>query len=367
MRIFDTFPFDGELDLLEHRLEQTYDLVDAFVLVEAGQTYSGRSKELTFAAHRDRFAWADAKLRPVTVESLGGPRRSAVERAAFQRDAVRLALRDGEPGDAVLLFDVDEIAGRPFLERLRAGGIDQPRRVLMTRLYEYPDAAAPRSPCCPSDALPFQTATPYERPGSWDGLDGRWHSASGVVVPYSALASCTAFTLRFGEIGAAPIADGGRHFSSVDPSTRLDRKLHRVFHTEWAGDRETSPAHLARCRSHGVHHRGWWYAERPDGETPADVRRLVDRLGTSASAFPPLRRRRLVRTWAWLRLKRWIPDGVVAAVDRRFERLLPLLWPPLLAADLLRQAAGSRMSRPRPDISSTNLVTCASHVVRSTS
>jgi hypothetical protein len=54
MRIFDTFPFDGELDLLEHRLAETYDLVDAFVLVEAAQTYSGAPKELTFAANRDR-------------------------------------------------------------------------------------------------------------------------------------------------------------------------------------------------------------------------------------------------------------------------------------------------------------------------
>jgi len=364
VRIFDTFPFDAELDLLEHRLAETYELVDVFVLVEAAQTFSGRPKELTFARNRERFAWAAAKLRHITLDQLGGPERSPRERAAIQRDAVRLGLRDADPDDVVLLFDVDEIASPSLLQRLRAEGIDAPRRVLMTRHYEHADAVAPRSPCCPVATLPFQSATPYIAPGSWNVLDDTWHSASGVAVPFRALASRSAFDLRFSETDTTPIADGGRHFSSVDPSTQLDRKLHRVFHTEWAGDRETNPAHLARCRSHGVHHRGWWYAERPEGTPPDDVARLIARLGDRAT-FPPLRKRRLVRTWAWMRLHRAIPNRIVGMIDRHFERLLPLLALPLLIADFVRYAA-SRMMKPRPDISLTNASTSRSHVERST-
>jgi len=143
MRIFDTFPFDAELDLLEHRLSETYDLVDVFVLVEASQTYSGRPKELTFDAHRDRFAWAAAKLRHVTLGSLGGPERTPRERAAFQRDAVRIGLAGAALDDVVLLLDADEIPSRSLLQRLRENGIDQPRRILMTRHYQYADAVAP--------------------------------------------------------------------------------------------------------------------------------------------------------------------------------------------------------------------------------
>ena len=365
MRIFDTFPFDGELDMLEHRLSETYELVDAFVLVEAAQTYSGQAKELTFAKHRERFAWASAKLRHVTLDRLGGDERSPRERAAIQRDAVRLALRDAAPNDVVLLFDVDEIPSPALLRQLRERGVDQPSRVLMTRHYQHADVVAPRSPCCPSDDVAFPTATPYLRPGRWDALDSRWFSASGVAVPYSALASRSAFDLRFSEIDAAPLPDGGRHFSSVDPSTHLDRKLHRVFHTEWSGSRETSPAHLARCRKHRVHHRGWWYAERPAGAIPEDIVRLMHRLGAQTPA-PPLWRRRLVRTWAWLRLQRWIPDRVVRAIDDQFERVLPLVALPLLLADLLRQLAASITTKPRPAMSSTNAATSRSHVERST-
>ena len=309
MRIFDTFPFDGELDLLEHRLAENYDDVDAFVLVEAAETYSGRPKELTFAEHRDRFAWAAPKLRTISLDSLGGPDREPRERAAIQRDAVRVALRDAEPDDVVLLLDADEIVSRSLLRRLRENGVDRPHRILMTRHYEHPDALAPASPCCPSDDV-----VPYVHPGRWESLDPRWFSSSGVAVPFRALASTNAFSLRFGAIDAAPLAGGGRHFSSVDPSTRLERKLHRVFHTEWSGDRETAPAHLERFRRHGVHHRGWWYAERPEGDPPNDVRRLMARIGESAS-FPPLWRRRIVRAWARMRLMRAIPDRLVAWID----------------------------------------------------
>jgi beta-1,4-mannosyl-glycoprotein beta-1,4-N-acetylglucosaminyltransferase len=367
IRIFDTFPFDAELDLLEHRLEETYDLIDAFVLVEAAETYSGHPKDLTFAAHRKRFAWASSKLRVVSLNSLGGAGRSPRERAAIQRNAIKLGLRDAAPEDAVLLFDADEIASPQFLARLRGQGIDEPRRVLMTRLYEHADAAAPRSPCCPSADVPFQTATPHLRPGQWPDLGADWHSASSVVVPYRALASRSAFSLRFEELDSEPIAGGGRHFSSVDPSTRLERKLNRVFHTEWAGDRQTSPCHLARCRRNGVHHRGWWYAERPAGPVPDDVQRLLDRLGSAPTVFPRRHRRRLVRAWAWLRLTRWIPDRLVLALDRHLDRVWPLLWLPLLAADLLHQAAGSTMSRCRSDIPRTNSATSWSHAVGSMS
>jgi beta-1,4-mannosyl-glycoprotein beta-1,4-N-acetylglucosaminyltransferase len=312
MRIFDTFPFDGELDLLEHRLRETYDLVDAFILVEAAQTYSGQPKELTFSQHRERFAWASAKLRPITLDALGGNERSARERAAIQRDAIRLALRDAAPEDVVLLCDVDEVPSPQLLRELRVRGMDTPRRILMTRHHQHADVLAPHSPCCPSDEVPLS----YRHPGSWD--DVRWESASAVAVPFSALAARSAFDLRFSEIEAAPLPNGGRHFSSVDPSTQLERKLHRVFHTEWAGTRETSPAHLALCCAHGVHHRGWWFAERPSGAIPEDVARLMARLRATETSFPPLWRRRIVRSWAALRLQRWMPDAIVSAIDRVF-------------------------------------------------
>lgn len=358
MRIFDTFPFDAELELLEHRLAETWDLVDAFVIVESDRTYSGEPKELTFDRNRERFAWAEAKIRHIKLRTADDDRRTPRERAAAQRDAIRLALRDAAPDDIVLLLDADEIVSREVLVAMREHGLVSPHRLLMTRHYEHPDALAPRSPCCPSEALPFQCATPRVRPGSWSDLPDEWFSRSGVATPFRELASVNAFDLRHADLTEPPLPNAGRHYSSVDAP--LERKLSRVFHTEWSGARETRPAHLRRCRAHGVHHRGWWYAERPDGALPEDVARLAARLH-AGPPFPPAWRRRAVRTWAWMRLWRPLPEALVARIDDHFDRLLPLMALPLMTADAMRAVGATvygwgqpSMTKPRPDSSCAN-------------
>lgn len=56
--IIDAFIFGGfgaELDILEIRLNELYDAVDYFVIVEASQTHRGQPKELNFAKNRSRF------------------------------------------------------------------------------------------------------------------------------------------------------------------------------------------------------------------------------------------------------------------------------------------------------------------------
>lgn len=345
MRIFDTFPFDGELDMLEHHLLEVFPLVDVVVLVEAAQTYRGAPKLLEFDRNKDRFAWAASKLRHVKLDGLGPSSISPKDRAAIQRNAIMLGLRDADPGDIVLLLDVDEVPSRAMLEGLRAQGLETPRRIAMTRHYGFADTLGPGSPCCPSMKEPFSTATPWLKPGRWEMLDSRWFGFSGVAAPAAALQLRAPFGLRFGLAHGEPIAGGGRHFSSVDHSTRLQRKLGRVFHAEFDGARETAVDHLERCRRDGVHHRGWWFAERPAGETPEDIARLISRCPeTRAPSQNSRLERRLARTWAWLRLWRGLPDGLVASIDRDFERLLPLIAAPLLLCDGGR-AVAARLCR----------------------
>lgn len=349
MRIFDTFPFDGELDLLEYRLKETFDLVDHFVLVEAGETYRGTPKPFSFAENEARFAWARGKIRHVKLAGLG-PAAPPRERAAVQRNAMRLALADAAPDDIVLLLDVDEVPSRALLERLREDGLDRPRRLAMTRHYGFADALGPRSPCCPDPGDPFPAAAGRRRPGLWESLDPCWHGQSGVAAPVRALDARKPFDLRFGLPLGEPLPAAGRHFTSVDPSARLERKLKRVFHQEYDGPRETSPEHLDRCRRYGIHHRGWWYAEQPLGPLPEDLQRLLrDHPRLAAPAPRPALARRLARSWSWLRLWKRLPDPAVAAVDRHFERLAPLLALPLLLCDLGRAglAAGMRATGTR--------------------
>ena len=56
-KVYDGFMFFNELDLLEIRLRELYDVVDTFVVVEATVTFSGHPRELVFEANRQRFRY----------------------------------------------------------------------------------------------------------------------------------------------------------------------------------------------------------------------------------------------------------------------------------------------------------------------
>ena len=106
-RIFDSFDYAGEADLLECRLAELYDRVHAFVIVECNLTYSGHEKPLWFAETASRFdPWAD-KIRYVVAHADPGP--SPAIREAAQRQAAWDALDDYETGDILIQGDADEI------------------------------------------------------------------------------------------------------------------------------------------------------------------------------------------------------------------------------------------------------------------
>ena len=348
--MIDTFLFDGELALLAHRLAETADLVDSFVIVEGGETFRGAPKPLIFAEQRDSFAAFADKIRHVALPRLGGAAATPWDRERVQRDAVQFALQDLDPDDVVLILDADEIPSRGLLERLRGEGLDRPRRLLMTRHYEALDLLAPRSPCCPDPHEASAAAHRRLRPGRWDRLDIDWFSRSGVAAPWRSIAgggarrSLHAVRRETPAVGALP--DAGRHLCFVDPAARPARKLGRVAHAELAGRNAEAMVHLERCRAHGVHHRGWWFAERPLGPLPDDLERLAKRVPEieHGRRLPIMARRRAARAWAWLRTL--LPDESVRAGDRIYGALLPLWTLVELAARPI-----ARLVRTRPRLS----------------
>jgi beta-1,4-mannosyl-glycoprotein beta-1,4-N-acetylglucosaminyltransferase len=69
MKVFDSFIFFNELELLEMRLNILNDVVDYFVLTESPFTVSGNEKPLYYQENRDRFSrWNDKIIHYVTEE-----------------------------------------------------------------------------------------------------------------------------------------------------------------------------------------------------------------------------------------------------------------------------------------------------------
>ena len=145
-QVYDCFPFFKELDILEIRLRELWDLTDKFVLVESRKTHSGRDKPLFFADHRERFAPFMDKIIHVVAD----PRDDAEiwQRERFQRDAIERGLVDANPEDLIIVSDVDEIPKPEELRKIIASsgsrtihclGCDQYRMRLNLRMLPDSD------------------------------------------------------------------------------------------------------------------------------------------------------------------------------------------------------------------------------------
>lgn len=139
MKIFDTFLFYNEIELLELRLNTLDSLVDYFVITEARVTFSGKEKPLYFEDNKDKFKKFEHKIihnvidsTPNSFESFKPPndyftnrnksyshKSGGVplaelsldfQREVFQRDSIiNGLLPKAMPEDLIMISDLDEI------------------------------------------------------------------------------------------------------------------------------------------------------------------------------------------------------------------------------------------------------------------
>lgn len=107
MTIYDCFMFNGEMDILEIRLNILDKYVDYFVLAESTQTFSGKEKPLYYLENKERFNKWNHKI----IHHIIPPRdfSDSFKRAAFQKESIRKCLTHCNPNDLIYYGDVDEI------------------------------------------------------------------------------------------------------------------------------------------------------------------------------------------------------------------------------------------------------------------
>lgn len=123
MAIVDVFSFNGELDILELRLNILGDVVDQFVICEGDETTAGNPKPRYFEDYRTRYAkWHD-KIKYHIFSPYTDPIMQAFSRAYLpipveqhwwhrefiQKESMRYALTHLKDEDRVFIGDVDEI------------------------------------------------------------------------------------------------------------------------------------------------------------------------------------------------------------------------------------------------------------------
>jgi tetratricopeptide (TPR) repeat protein len=208
-KIFDCFTFYNELDLLELRLRELGEVVDAFVVVEAPWTFQGAAKNLILQENIRRFApWADKIIHVVVPEAEAGP--SPWDREGAQRDAVMLGLAGrAAPDDVVFIGDVDEFPRRRMVETIRDNPVIAGRLNRLSADYYC-------------GFINFK-------------CNYRWHKQ--ISLPYRLLEAMGPDHARFMAIAkyGELLYDAGWHFSWLGGIEKVVGKLKSYAHSEYTG------------------------------------------------------------------------------------------------------------------------------------
>lgn len=135
MRVFDCFPLFNEIDLLELRLNELWDVVDVFVIVEAKHTFTGNPKPMCLAENEERLAKYADKIRYVVVDAFPDG-MSNWGKEEYQRNALKREMSDVQPDDILIFSDLDEIPRASVVKDIIAQGI-RPREIYCLSLDWY--------------------------------------------------------------------------------------------------------------------------------------------------------------------------------------------------------------------------------------
>ena len=113
-KIFDCFTFFNELEILELRLQETFDVVDYYVISELELTFTGQKKPLYFLENAERFRPFRDKIIHLVVNDVPNS-NNPLDREHFQRNAIVRGLQDARDDDFILITDVDELIRPDFL------------------------------------------------------------------------------------------------------------------------------------------------------------------------------------------------------------------------------------------------------------
>lgn len=137
MRIVDAFPFYNELPMLKLHLEELYDHVDYFIIVEATKTFMGQDKKLYYEENKKDFKKFQDKIIHVVVDQ-DKNFSSPYQREDFQRYHINEGLKriNLQDDDIILITDTDEIANPDTIDNLRVTGLNE-IKIMEMDLYYY--------------------------------------------------------------------------------------------------------------------------------------------------------------------------------------------------------------------------------------
>lgn len=201
-KIYDCFMFFNELDVLEVRLDELYNHVDRFVIVEGTRTFSNKSKPLYFQDNIDRYKKYLDKITYIVVDDFPLTDPWGMER--HQRDCILRGLTDCSDDAIIIMGDADEIINPSVLKNYKiSDGICSLRQKMYYYYYNCQDE------------------------NSWTWLK---------ILPYSKIKNLTPCGARYYDRDHPdmPVIDnGGWHFSFIGGVDNVINKIQSYAHQEY--------------------------------------------------------------------------------------------------------------------------------------
>lgn len=119
--IIDCFPFWKELDLLEIRLNELYNTVDKFVIVEASRTQTLQPKPFFFEENKERYSKFLDKIVHIKIDDYPDNSSNLWNMENFQRNSISIGIDNLNlsDDDIILISDLDEIPRSNILNLLK--------------------------------------------------------------------------------------------------------------------------------------------------------------------------------------------------------------------------------------------------------
>lgn len=199
--IYLCFTFYRELELLEIRLKELWDVVGKFVICESEHSHTGRKKPLYYRDNQSRFSAYKNKIISLVHKS---PRASNPwVNLQSQMNYVVYGLGNAKSEDTIVVSDADEIPRQAAIHHTR----HFPYGKIRTRTYAYK----------------------FNVQMIRDGHDNDYHSTFG----FAKLKFMQTPLLLWMQKGKNEMRDGGWHFDWLYSADIISEKIGDMAHTEY--------------------------------------------------------------------------------------------------------------------------------------
>jgi beta-1,4-mannosyl-glycoprotein beta-1,4-N-acetylglucosaminyltransferase len=209
MKIYDGFQFFNELELLDIRFNELYDVVDKFVIVESTKTHQNKEKPLYFLENKDRFSPFLDKVIHHVFDPKEYPYPWYIENE--QRNQLKNADFAMQNGDIFLLSDADEILKKESIEYIRQNQDmfqTTASTAVMQMSYNYINTIVTDPPNI----------------AGWRGT---------VIIPYDSFTKYNLQFFRDQKDNLPRFENAGWHLSFIGGPERIKNKIESYAHSEY--------------------------------------------------------------------------------------------------------------------------------------